>query len=1204
MIMKNLNMKRLFSAAAFVVLLAACEEKMQTPIGGDIAGSTISITDADLYPLGDDIEFMVATEGQWSITGIPEWIKIQKENGTTIDNNVGNGAGTFALKLTAEPNSPVSDRQCTLTFVSGNKSKTVTLKQARPYLELTPVGHDYDKDGNLYTIPYKWYERDEYEQTPIFEWEIRSNIPWRIQSEADNSVNAANAKKSNTIDYEALIKAGVSAEWIKYAKAMSGDRDGDWINSYAYLSNEWFELPKGEWFGLSEEEWDDLGSDSGAEDVVRLGFIPESENTGEAKDVLSYYVIPDSDSNLGTVSLQFEQENLKFTIVGDFSEDNERDTYFPAAYMRAKSFTVDCEHPWKLTRESLSDDALSGIVSSDWLSMSSGSGTPISIGTEVGAGVRYLTLDATENPTREIREGWMFVTVEKEGIPVSKSINVLQKEYILQLDRDDARIGNNYTGVFTGNIFSSGEWDYNILAGGRVVSDSESWLNVVAQERDGGVSGTGVYESVNANNFTFNAKGQNLLTSDREVKLRIFAKNNPETLYEEITISQTAFTWNPVLVGDPQGTGVISFGARHDKCSTSTFELNCSSPWEVLVTYDGSEKDWLRFTPESMEGEVCELDKDIISFIPSTDNNLVETKRTATVVVRSKEYAGNSELQKTFKIEQRGANFGLGRDEAKEITLDFGEYEAASQEVGVMSSHPWNLKSNSDASWITVSLPEDCDADGIITISVENNYNMTGRSGKIVLECTSLQKECTININQDAFVFSASPKSFNVPANTKENYIIDLTASAGWSCSSQTDWVHVVDDYYGSMDASIDIFVDGNGTYVTREGTVTIYSNHGGYFETIRFLQDAFVFNTTASSSYSFGPLETTTHNFNVECSGDWGFENKPDWVNLTPGSGEGNGSVTLSVAKNTVRTERSQTVKLYNNLNGDTHSFTVSQSAYVFNNSALNSTAELEAVNPGQRSFSFSCSGDWEVTSDSDWADVSETSGSGANSKTITITFENNPLLVSRTARISVFSKDNTELRGEYSITQKAFVFDTAPVNMAFPNVKATDQSVKMADGTMGAWTAKSDLEWIVVKAPANGNGTGNATVTISVKDNTTLSERSGVVEVASEYVGNNSQLKKVITVTQAAYVFKADVKSLDFAAAATDREVNVECTGAWKATKPDWITLSAASGTGNQKIKVTAAANNGAAREGVLKLESEGNVIEITLKQAAKAE
>ena len=50
----------------------------------------------------------------------------------------------------------------------------------------------------------------------------------------------------------------------------------------------------------------------------------------------------------------------------------------------------------------------------------------------------------------------------------------------------------------------------------------------------------------------------------------------------------------------------------------------------------------------------------------------------------------------------------------------------------------------------------------------------------------------------------------------------------------------------------------------------------------------------------------------------------------------------------------------------------------------------------------------------------------------------------------------------------------------------------------------------------------------------------------------------------------------AVSLAAAAGDERVAISCNDAWTATKTaDWITLSAASGTGNASLKITVTAN-----------------------------
>jgi len=81
------------------------------------------------------------------------------------------------------------------------------------------------------------------------------------------------------------------------------------------------------------------------------------------------------------------------------------------------------------------------------------------------------------------------------------------------------------------------------------------------------------------------------------------------------------------------------------------------------------------------------------------------------------------------------------------------------------------------------------------------------------------------------------------------------------------------------------------------------------------------------------------------------------------------------------------------------------------------------------------------------------------------------------------------------------------------------------------------------------------------------------------------------------------ASPASLSFAATEEAKTFNVTSNVDWTISgKPDWLTISDASGKGDKQITVTAAANTGAQREATLTVAAKGaKDVPITVMQAA---
>lgn len=146
--------------------------------------------------------------------------------------------------------------------------------------------------------------------------------------------------------------------------------------------------------------------------------------------------------------------------------------------------------------------------------------------------------------------------------------------------------------------------------------------------------------------------------------------------------------------------------------------------------------------------------------------------------------------------------------------------------------------------------------------------------------------------------------------------------------------------------------------------------------------------------------------------------------------------------------------------------------------------------------------------------------------------------------------------------------------------------------------WTAVSDQSWLAV-APASG--TGDATLTFTAEANPLASTRSAIVTVTGTGV-----TAKTITITQAAdaatLAVSPSITSLAKTAGSTSATVTSNTD--WTAQSDQtWLTLSAASGTGDATLTLTATANPTVAeRTATITLKATGVTDQtITITQAA---
>ena len=227
----------------------------------------------------------------------------------------------------------------------------------------------------------------------------------------------------------------------------------------------------------------------------------------------------------------------------------------------------------------------------------------------------------------------------------------------------------------------------------------------------------------------------------------------------------------------------------------------------------------------------------------------------------------------------------------------------------------------------------------------------------------------------------------------------------------------------------------------------------------------------------------------------------------------------------------------------------------------ALEDTVDVEV-----NASSSSCS--WTVTDIPSWVELSQTSGTGDDIVTITVSANSG---ASRSGTVTIagetFSISQDEVGCSYEITKASHSFDALGDTVTV-GIEASSSSC--------SWSASSIPSWVEL---SKTSGTGSDTVDVTVSTNTGAA-RSDTMRIAG----------KKFSISQdeldCSYDITPESQSFD----ASEGTVNIEIEASsslcsWSATDiPSWVELSETSGTGNGTVTLTVSANAGYARTGTV--------------------
>ena len=232
-----------------------------------------------------------------------------------------------------------------------------------------------------------------------------------------------------------------------------------------------------------------------------------------------------------------------------------------------------------------------------------------------------------------------------------------------------------------------------------------------------------------------------------------------------------------------------------------------------------------------------------------------------------------------------------------------------------------------------------------------------------------------------------------------------------------------------------------------------------------------------------------------------------------------------------------------------------------------------------------------WSVSENSDWFDVSPSSGSG--DQVVTITYEENTSTSSRSGNITVSSSgiDSKSI----SVTQTGVnsALTVSPVNQ---DVSSGAGSTTFTISSNISWTASDDADWLSI-SPTSGSN--NGTLTVNFTENTSGSERTGTITISGSDVGSQS-----VTVTQAGSpTLSVSPSSRNVGSGTNSTTFTVTSNINWSASDDaDWLTVSPASGINDGSITANFTENTtSSTRSGTITVSGSGLMVSVIVSQIA---
>lgn len=382
-----------------------------------------------------------------------------------------------------------------------------------------------------------------------------------------------------------------------------------------------------------------------------------------------------------------------------------------------------------------------------------------------------------------------------------------------------------------------------------------------------------------------------------------------------------------------------------------------------------------------------------------------------------------------------------------EETMQFGN-EGGSTEVAIKADAEWTAVPS--VSWLTATPSQGAAGDNKVVISAAPNNSTSSRSGNVDLKIGS-KTVSTYTVQQEGLILSLSPSSLNFTA-AKSSQNVAVTSNTEWSVLEKPEWV-TLSASSGKGSQTISVTAEDNWTTSSRSGTITLGRAGTTLRSTISVSQAERKFdNITTRLTYNIDGGQQTVA---IDTDGKWTAEvSDASWISVSPVSGTGEGTLTVTVKENTGTDSREGVVSV--TVGSIVRNIIIEQEGKYFTATLDNSTAIPSKG--GTHSVSIKTNDSWTAKKQADWITLSKTSGKGDIN--VTLTASDNPSINTRTDT-TTFTPSSTKPVRIVTVQAARYLRVDTEVLSIYSRGGTTPAVTVETDGT---YTVTSSVSWAKV--------------------------------------------------------------------------------------------------------------------------------------------
>ncbi|MDD4747472.1 MAG: BACON domain-containing carbohydrate-binding protein, partial [Salinivirgaceae bacterium] len=268
----------------------------------------------------------------------------------------------------------------------------------------------------------------------------------------------------------------------------------------------------------------------------------------------------------------------------------------------------------------------------------------------------------------------------------------------------------------------------------------------------------------------------------------------------------------------------------------------------------------------------------------------------------------------------------------------------------------------------------DADNSSVTSLADSTAYAINGTLVNFGLSGSASNWVEGFNTNDLQYDLSASQAEVSIERASSSTANFTISSNTSWTIANNTDWLDL-NSTSGMGYASITLTANETNTSDNTRTAQLVISGTNVENDTVTVIQQHGQIQVN-NSNVSLNSASGSTTTVNITSNTEWSIAESADWLSVSPVSGTGNETITLTTESVNDEDSPRTTELVISGTNAESKTVTVTQSVATITLSRT--TMEIDAEENSWANFSITTDVNWNASSTVSWLSMNTTSGTG----------------------------------------------------------------------------------------------------------------------------------------------------------------------------------------------------------------------------------